>query len=84
MAENVYDIGIGTAVDNKGLKKDLSTAETQIKKFAGSASKAISGIDFSKLMGPAMAVTAVAGIKQVIGALDQWGTAAREHQATGV
>jgi len=82
MAENVFDIGIGTNVDNAGLKKDLNKAEKDIKNFAGKAGKALSGIDFSKLMGVAGGAVAIAGIKQVVGALNEWGAVAAEHQRT--
>jgi len=82
MADNVYDVGIGTSVDNNGLKKDLNKAEKNIKDFAGKAGKALSGIDFSKIMGVAGGAIAVAGIKRIVGALNEWGAVAAEHQRT--
>jgi len=85
MAENVYDIGVGTSVDNKGLKKDLSTAEKQIKNFATEAGKSLTGIDFSKLIIPtAVAGVSIAALSKLKGALNDMATAYREQEQAEV
>lgn len=81
MAENVFDIGIGTAVDNKGLKKGLNAAQNNIKSFAGGVSKSLSGIDFTKLLVPGAVIgVAIAALGKLKGALDEAAAAYRVQE----
>jgi len=79
MAENIFDIGIGTAVDNDGLRKGLNKADKDIKSFVSSTIKSLTGINFAKFFNPALAVgEVVAVLGKLKGALDQMSNAAIE------
>ena len=85
MAENVYDIGIGTSIDSKGLKRDLKSADKQIKDFASGASKSLTGIDFTKLVIPAALATAsVAALSKLKSQLDDMADSYREQEKAEV
>ena len=107
MAENEFDIGIGTEVDLKTLEKALKNIEKELKNsgkklnneanksnkgisdsFKNAASditKAISGIDFTKLIIPGAAIgVTIAALVKLKGALDDMAAAWREQEQAEV
>jgi len=81
MPDNVYDIGVGTEVDNKNLKKGLKDAKKDVDGFAKEANKSLGGIDFTKLLAPAaIAGASVAALTKLKGALDDMAAAYRVQE----